>query len=135
MCVNIVIRTNQCTRKLSLKTNPNVTSTQNEKTYKRGMELCRVCKKVNGSLVCPCGRFLYCSPDCLSKSGHLYTCDYQRLDFGHMVSIMHSFMPIFEAVKEDKELYGASKELLLLMRKKLDSMNIGSADSALSKDL
>jgi len=96
------------------------------------MELCRVCKKVNGSLVCPCGRFIYCSPDCLSKSGHLYECDYQRLDFPHMISILHAFMPILEAVREDKELHRAAVDLVELMRKKLNEMRI---ESAVQKDL
>ncbi len=99
------------------------------------MELCRVCKKVNGSLVCPCKRFIYCSPDCLSKSGHLYQCDYQPLDFAHMVSVIHSFMPIMEAVKEDKELYGAATEFAILMREKLNKMHVGSSESVFPKDL
>ena len=97
------------------------------------MELCRVCKKVNGSLVCPCGRFLFCSADCLSKSGHLYECDYQRLDFSHMISIMHSFMPIVEAVREDKELYQAAIAFVELMRRKLNEMHVDK--STIAKDL
>jgi len=86
------------------------------------MELCRVCKKVNGTLVCPCGKFLYCGSDCLAKSEHLKVCEYQRMDFQHMVSIMHAFMPILEAVKDDKELHSRGKEFLLLLREKLNQL-------------
>ena len=88
------------------------------------MELCRVCKKANGSLECPCGRFIYCTPICLAKSKHLEECDYQKLEFGRMISIMNSFVPILEAVKEDKELYEAAKNFLILMRKKFGEMQI-----------
>ena len=97
-------------------------------------ELCRVCKKVNGSLVCPCGRYIFCSPDCLQKSGHLYECDYQKITFPHMVSIMHSFVPIMDAVSDDKDLYGAAKGFMELLRKKLNDLTIESR-STISKDL
>lgn len=88
------------------------------------MELCRVCKKVDATLECPCGRFIYCSPLCLAKSKHLEQCDYQKLDVARMISIMHSFVPILEAVKEDKELHDAAKSFLELMREKLGEMKI-----------
>jgi hypothetical protein len=36
---------------------------------------------------------------------------------------MHAFMPIMDAVKEDKDLYIAAKEFAILMRNKLNEIS------------
>ncbi len=55
----------------------------------------------------------------MTDGDHIRTCDFQKVDFSHIVSVMHSFMPIIESLEKDKVLHDAAKVFLEVLRGKL----------------
>ena len=88
------------------------------------MNLCNVCKKVQATITCPCGKYIYCSPNCIADSEHIKICDFQKMDYQLCISVMHTFVPIIETVKEDKELHEAAKGFMKLLIEKLNKYSI-----------
>lgn len=88
------------------------------------MDLCHICKKNRGVLYCACGKYIYCSVDCVSNdTEHLKECDPITLTFGYYVSILHSLEPIKESLKPDPELYELCKQLASKLVDRLDKTN------------
>lgn len=88
------------------------------------MDLCSNCKSVQATITCPCGKFIYCSPNCISVSEHLKECNPKTLDYQMYISIMHTFVPIIDAVSKDDELFISAKNFLKLLIEKLNKVEI-----------
>lgn len=89
------------------------------------MNNCYICKNLPATLSCPCGKYVYCTADCMSKHDeHLKTCNPYELDYSAYISIMWTFQPIIHAVKEDLELHEAAKNFLKLLIEKLNKVKI-----------
>lgn len=94
-------------------------------THCKKMNLCNECQKVQGTITCPCGKFIYCSPNCVSNSKHISDeCNYRTMNHTLLISIMHTFVPILDAVSKDEELHNSAKNFLKLLIEKLHKTEI-----------
>ncbi len=88
------------------------------------MELCSNCKLVQATITCPCGKFIYCSPNCISVSEHMKECNPRAMNYQMCISIMHTFVPIIDAVSQEEELHNCAKNFLKLLIEKLNKIEI-----------
>lgn len=73
------------------------------------MNLCQRCQVKPSHLKCACGKYTYCSTECCSNDD-AHACK-PELDFGYYVSILHTFVPVMESLKDDPELHNMCKAL------------------------